>query len=162
MNENTITLAWHEYAMAAEIGKLRQLASIRRSSKDNHGFAGLGWSEHIEGACGELAVCKYLGVYWDGGIDTFKGADLGFGIQVRTRSKHYYELIFRNDDSDDDIYVLVTGQCPTYTVRGFIQGSDARKKEYLREHGGRPEAFFVPHGALTEPSRLRSMMVFPS
>lgn len=150
-----IELAWHEYAMASEIGRLRQLTSVRRGSADKHGFNGLGWSEHIEGACGEMAVSKFLGVYWDGGIDTFKNADVGLTIQVRTRSSHSYELIVRPDDYDDDIYVLVTGKCPTYRIWGHILGSEAKRDEYLQTHGNRPAAYFVPHGKLNDINGLR-------
>ena len=146
-----VALLWHEYAMASEIGRLRQLAAIRRSSTDNHGFDGLGWSEHIEGACGELVVCKYLRLYWNGGIDTFKGPDADIRIQVRTRSKHEFELIVRNDDNDDDIFVLVTGRCPNYIIRGFMLGRDAKQRQYLQAYGGRPPAFFVPQVDLHEP-----------
>lgn len=145
-----VTLAWHEYAMASEIGRLRQLTSVRRGSADNHGFTGLGWSEHIEGACGEMAVSKFLGIYWDGGIDTFKKADIGATIQVRTRSSHSYDLIVRPDDYDDDIYVLVTGKCPTYRIWGYISGSEAKKNEYIQTHANRPAAYFVPKNALKE------------
>lgn len=143
--------------MSSEIGRLRQLASVRRGSPDNYGFAGPGWSEHIEGACGELVVCKFIGVYWDGSIDSFARADIGRSIQVRTRSKHSYELIVRPDDADDHIYVLVTGVCPKYTIRGYLYGRDAKKDAYLQTHGGRDAAYFVPHSALMSPYDLRSM-----
>ena len=145
-----VTLAWHEYAMASEIGRLRQLAAIRRGSADQHGFNGLGWSEHIEGACGEMAVSKLLGVYWDGGIDTFKLPDIGSNVQVRTRSLHNYELIIRSNDSNDDIFVLVTGRCPSYRVWGYVLGREGKRQEYLQTHGGRPAAYFVPHSRLSD------------
>lgn len=154
-----VTLAWHEYAMASEIGRLRQLTSVRRGSADNHGFIGLGWSEHIEGACGEMAVSKFLGVYWDGGIDTFKSADIGATIQVRTRSLHSYELIVRPDDYDEDLYVLVTGKCPTYRIWGYISGTEAKKKEYLQTHGNRPPAYFVPNSKLIDIYQLSNLKV---
>jgi hypothetical protein len=149
-----IELLWHEYAMASEIGRLRQLAAIRRGSPDKHGFEGLGWSEHIEGACGELVVARYLGIYWNGSVDTFKSPDLGANIQVRTRASHTYELIVRPNDADDDIFVLVTGKCPVYRLRGFLRGSEAKMGEYSQKHGGRPEAFFVPHARLRPPEEL--------
>lgn len=143
-----VTLRWHEYAMASEIGRLRQLASIKRGSMDQHGFEGLGWSEHIEGACGEMAVSKVLGIYWDGGIDTFKAADISENIQVRTRSSHKYELIIRPNDADNDLFVLVTGKCPNYRIWGFISGKDGKSRNFLQEHGGRPAAYFVPQNEL--------------
>lgn len=140
---SVVTLTWHEVLMASEIGRTRQLEAIRRYRADRHGFAGAGWSEHIEGACGELAVAKSLGVYWDGAINTFSREDLP-DLQVRTRSRHDYDLIVRPQDSDDHIWVLVTGKCPTYRVRGWIRGRDAKQPLWERTHGDRPPAYFVP------------------
>lgn len=133
--------------MASEIGRLRQLSSVRHGRKDQHGFKGEGWNEHIEGACGELAVAKALNLYWNGSIDTFKENDLP-GLQIRTRSKHDYDLIVRPDDSNESKWVLVTGRCPEYDVRGWIQGIDAKKPEWQQTYGNRPAAFFVPAAAL--------------
>lgn len=142
--------------MASEIGRLRQLASIRRGSVHKYGFTGSGWTEHIEGACGEMVVSKFLGIYWDGSVDTFKAPDVGLKIQVRTRSMHNYELIVRNDDSDDELYVLVTGKCPSYRIHGYIAGRDAKKREFLQTHGNRPSAYFVPHAALLNIADLKN------
>lgn len=151
--DDTITLTWHEAAMAAEIGTLRQLASIRHDRQDRHGFTGEGWSEHIEGACGELAVAKFLGCYWNGSVNSFAACDLPF-VQVRTRSRHDYDLIVRDKDNDEEYYVLVTGKCPHYRIRGWISGGDAKRPEWLAEHGGRPPAWFVPAGELQDMDAL--------
>lgn len=150
-----ITLSWHEAAMASEIGRLRQLVSVKRGLLDQHGYSGDGWSEHIEGACGELAVAKALGRYWDGSVNTFEQPDLP-GLQVRTRSQPYYDLIVRPSDSDEDLYVLVTGRCPRYFVRGWVTGAEAKKEQWLQHHGNRPAAYFVPQSALHEMSDLPS------
>jgi hypothetical protein len=144
----TVTLTWHEAAMASEVGRLRQLAAIRAGRPDRHGFSGLGWDAHVEGACGELSVAKVLGRYWDGSVDTFKSPDLPGGVQVRTRSKHDWELLIRPCDPREAVYVLVTGRCPSYRVHGWIQGSEAMRQEWLANHAGRPPAYFIPQEAL--------------
>lgn len=134
--------------MGATVGVTRQISSLRKGLKDSYGFKGDGWGAHIEGDCGELAAAKALNRYWGGSVDTFKrGGDVG-PIQVRTRSKPHYELIVREDDPDDAIFVLLTGSCPTYEVVGTIKGSEAKQPEWLKTHGGRPPAYFVPHEAL--------------
>jgi len=149
-----IRLEWHEILMASEIGRFRQLAAMKKGLDDKHGFAGEGWSEHVEGACGELAVARFLGIYWDGGINTFKKPDLP-GLQVRTRSRDSYDLIVRPGDSDLDRFVLVTGRCPEYQIRGWITGSNAKKSDYLQVYGGRPAAYFVPASALSSPDSMK-------
>jgi hypothetical protein len=149
-----VVLSWHEVAMASEIGRLRQLASIKASRLDRHGFSGNGWDVHIEGACGELAAAKYLDLYWDGSVDTFKANDLPL-IQVRTRSRHDYELLVRPEDDDEAIWVLVTGQSPCFWLRGWLMGRECKRFEWVREHGGRPPAYFVPTLGLRPISQLR-------
>ena len=140
---STVTLTWHEAAMASHVGWMRQLAAIKAGKQDCHGYDGEGWSEHIEGACGEMAVAKFLGVYWDGSVNTWKANDLP-GLQIRTRSRHDYDLIVRPGDDDQAVWVLVTGRCPEYRVHGWITGSEAKRAEWLRNYGGRPAAYFVP------------------
>lgn len=145
----TVTLDWHEYAMGAEIGKLRQLASIRRGSQHKYGMTADGWTEHIEGACAELAVAKALGIYWDGSVDTFKGRpDLPGAVEVRRRSRDDWDLIVRPDDPDDAWFVLVVGSCPVYRIVGMMLGRQAKQDCWRQEYGGRPAAFFVPQADL--------------
>ena len=149
-----ITLTWNEAAMASHVGWMRQLAAVKRGLADSHGFDGGGWTEHIEGACGELAVAKALGVYWDGSVNTFKADDLP-GIQIRTRGRHDFDLIVRPCDDDHAAWVHVTGKCPTYKVHGWISGANAKQDKWLRNHGGRPEAYFVPASELCELAGLQ-------
>jgi hypothetical protein len=152
----TTTLTKYELDMAAVVGVRRNVSAVARGRQHQHGMsADDGWRAHIEGACGELALAKYLGKYWDGSVDTFRSMpDLG-DIEVRTRSKPYYDLIIREDDDPSKVYVLVTGSAPDYEVRGWIRGEQARRDEWLQSYGGRPPAWFVPQDALT-PIRKRA------
>lgn len=148
-----ITLTWHEAAMASEIGRLRRLSSLRHNRQNQHGFSGEGWNIDIEGACGELAAAKALNIFWDGGIDTFKGYDLG-ELQVRTTPKHENSLIIRPSDPDNHRYVLVTGLCPFYKIHGWLLGSDAKKNCWAQSPAGRPVAYFVPSKELRPIAEL--------
>lgn len=145
-----VTLTTEELLMCGTIAAQRHVESIIAGRKDRHGAASsddrLG--HHFEGACGELAYCKARNVHWTGSVNSFKGADVGSNVQVRTRSNHDWELIVRSDDSDLDWFVLVTGKAPTFTVRGYIQGRAAKRPEFLANHGGHGEAYFVPQSAL--------------
>lgn len=143
MSQNKIVLTWHEVALASHVGWMRNISSMRDKRTKGAGLTTAGWTEHCEGACGELALAKKLGLYWNGSIDTFSANDLP-GLQVRTRSRPEYELIIRPQDSDDAIWVLLTGQSPEFWVRGWIRGREAKQKEWLRSYGNRPEAYFVP------------------
>ena len=143
-----VVLDHSELELAAAVGLRRQLASLRDQREDRHGFSGPGWTIHIEGACGELAVAKAMGRYWNGGVDTFKAPDLSGSIQIRTRSNADYDLIVRPNDADEDLFILVTGRAPEFTVHGWIKGRDAKQEQWSRTYGDRPPAFFVPQSAL--------------
>lgn len=130
---------------------MRQIESVLAGRRDRHGFNGDGWGAHIEGALGELATAKFLDRYWRAGVNAFHGpADIGDRCEVRCRSSHDYELIVRTDDDDTRFFVLVTGVAPRYRVRGYIQGSNAKRVEWLKEHGNREPAYFVPHASLIQ------------
>ena len=150
-----VKLTGSELYLAAQVGVARQMEAMRKGLPDKHGFDGIeGWTVHIEGAAGEVAVAKALGVYWNGSLNTFKSQADVQRLEVRTRSKSYYELLIRPDDDSKAVFVLVTGRAPDFEVRGWIQGSEAKKDEWLQTYGGRPPAYFVPHDALHPISEL--------
>lgn len=149
-----IELEWYEYALAAETGKLRRLTAIRRSSANSHGAENLSWTEDIEGAAAEMAVAKALGIYWSGGIDTFKNPDLGRNFQVRWTPSHSNNLIVREGDLDTDAYILATGTTPKFVVRGYLYGYEAKNKDWERSPNGRPPAYFIPPNHLRPISEL--------
>jgi hypothetical protein len=140
-----VTLTSHELYLAAMVGVSRHLAALRRGLPDRHGYDGLdGWTVHIEGAAGELAMARVCNQHWGGSINTFHfKPDVG-KVEVRTRSRHEYELIVRTDDDDERHFVLVTGRAPAFKVHGYILASDAKRKQWLATHGNRPAAYFVP------------------
>lgn len=153
-----INLTNAEMLLAAHIGAMRQLSAIRKGLKDKHGFKDpeRGWHVHILGAMAEVAVARGVGRYWSASVDAFKaGGDIGDNLQVRFRTLDKYDLIVRDDDRDDDVFVLVTGLPPTMRVRGWLYGKEAKQKVYRASHGDRDEAYFVParnlHGMSTLP-----------
>ena len=144
-----VKLTWHEAAIGAEIGKLRRLTSIKNGRSQTAG-AKLGWTEDIEGACAELALAKYLGIYWNGSVDTFKSQpDVG-ELEVRHTSYPNGKLIVRPHDSDTATFVLIVGTCPEYRIVGTKVGLEAKRPEWLSDptSANRPSAYFVPQSEL--------------
>ena len=142
-----VRLTWYEVRQAALVGVDRYVRALKDGREDAHGLeqkGADGLALHVLGAAGELAFAKATNRFWSGSIDTFSNPDVG-AIQVRTRSKHDYELLVRVKDDDEAIYVLVTGQIPEFRVRGWMFGKEAKRKEWALTHGDRPSAFFVPH-----------------
>lgn len=109
---------------------------------------------HYLGALGECGAAQVLGFERPNSVNTFKAADLGTRLHVRTRSRLGYDLIVRPDDPDDALYVLCViehVELPPVTVYvvGTTTGRAAKQHEYSQTYGGRPSAFFVPASALT-------------
>jgi len=145
-----VRLAWYEQHFAAQVGVLRHTLALKEGRADSAGLSrdADGWSLHIEGAMGEMSYAKATNRYWNGSVNTFKrDGDVG-RIQVRTRSQPTYELIVRPDDRDDDEFVLVRGRSGEYHVVGRIEGRHAKRPEWLKTHGNRSPAYFVPDWAL--------------
>ena len=149
MLENEIILTDFECDFASHVGRTRQLEAMNKGLKHSYGYEGSGWSNHIEGACGEMAVAKYLNRYWNGSVNTFKtGGDVG-NVQVRMRRDHDHDLIIREADRDEDYFVLVTGQAPEFRIGGYILAKDAKAMtEYFKTFDKRPKAWFIPANKL--------------
>lgn len=164
-----VTLVGYELFAGAYNGVRRRLRTILwRDGKDNgrkqewpgggNGFEPGYFNESIEGALGEMAVAKYLNCYWDSSVDTWKEPDLAGLIQVRTRTQHHWDLIVRHKDADHEVYVLATGRAPSYILRGWIRGADAKQPQYLKNHGSYHPAFFVPQKDLQPMATLKEMI----
>ena len=145
----SVTLTWEEMKEAATVGICRNVESLRQGDKNAHGYDGSDtWTVNIEGACAELAFAKAMGIKGDGGINTYKAADVGNDWQVRWSPEHGNRLIVRSNDSDDHRFVLVSGQSPSFRIQGWRRGRDAKRPYWREAPCGRPAAYFVPKNCL--------------
>lgn len=142
-----VTLEWFEVSRAALVGVSRNVEAMRKGCVNRLPINDE-WSAHILGALGEAAFAKATNRYWSGSVNTFKAADVGENIQIRTRSKHSYDLIVRDGDKDDDVYVLVTGGPTEFTLHGWMRCGDAKCQKFKANYGNYGEAYFVPKSAL--------------
>jgi hypothetical protein len=137
-----------EMEIAVLVAAKRQIENLTRCRQDKHGAPrDSGWSLHIEGAAGEMAVAKWSGRYWNGNLSDLDADDVG-RVQVRTRSRHDYDLIIHPADPSDRAFVLVTGLAPRFMLRGWVWGREGKVPEYWRDPAGGRPAFFVPQSAL--------------
>jgi|TARA_R110000803_G_scaffold39334_2_gene84921 hypothetical protein len=157
--EFSVRLEWFEVSVALHIAGLRHAMSVRDKRKDNHGYQGRDLQDNLYGVLGEMAVAKLKNFYFPATVDTFKNADLGKNIQVRTvGSNRNRNLIVRPDDSCSDVFVLVEiikkeGYYDGL-VHGWIWGKDAKRDDWLSNFGQphRPSAYRVPTSELNEPN----------
>lgn len=154
-----IQLTKSEFFQAAQVGLMRRIASRARCLSHQYGLqdSPTAWGLDIEGACGELAAAKAIGVYWHGSINNWTLPDITgrWSIEVRTTARQSGRLIVRPEDSDESLFVHVTGLAPAYTVHGWISGADAKRPEWLHAPADRPAAYFVPSQALRPISDLQ-------
>lgn len=142
-----VKLEWYEMIEGAHCGLLRKIENMRKYPSVRS-VAGDEWQNHIEGACAEVAVSKYLNVYWPASVNTMFSPDMG-KYEVRCRSNHNWDLIVREKDADDLMVILVTGSAPNFIIRGWIRAGEAKQAKWIKDYGNyqRP-AYFVPQSAL--------------
>lgn len=143
----TIVLSHTEKMSAAMIGVMRHLDNTE-ANRDHlwGGDKNMGWQYHIEGAMGECAVAKHLGMFWSCGV---RGDDDVGEYQVRTTDESWKKLILHPEDEDNKRYYLVTGLNGTYSIRGWILCRDGKQKQWWQDPTKKNRwAFFVPQSAL--------------
>jgi hypothetical protein len=148
-----------ERTIAMEEGKRRQRVNEQRGLRGrNRGprYGQKALDVHLLGAAGELAVASYLGLKHELYKETEarRGSDDLPGIDVKTRSKHSYDLIVQKNESPDKKFVLVTIENQTVLLQGWCYGYEAMKEQYWADPArGRP-AYFVPQHTLRSINTL--------
>jgi hypothetical protein len=143
-----IRLTPSQLMVGALVGSMRQLKAIDRPNAHGLSDDDDGWGKHIEGACGEIAAAQATHRYWPASVNTFKTEPDVEGFDVRTRSKHTWDLLLREVDDISRVYVLVTGRAPEFIVRGWAHGVEAKSPQYIQTYGNRPPAYFYPQQKL--------------
>lgn len=154
---NFVELSEFNIFMAGMVGVSRHMKCIRAAT----GYNGInnrkrGWQDNCDGALGEQAFAKWLDVYWDGTPNTFRTKPDVAEYEVRTNSESWGDLILRDRDKDDAVYVLVLShECPRFHMQGWVYGRDGKQPQWRRKGDtSRPEAWFVPQNALNDMADL--------
>lgn len=142
-----ISLTSAEIMLGATAGVMRQVENLKNNAKP---FYGAGrendWQLNIEGVLGEMALSKYLNIYWKG-KGKMRAPDVG-DVDVRTTPHASGHLILHPNDPDDRLFYLLTGVNGNYTIHGSILGRAGKQDRWIKDPtGGRP-AYFVPQDAL--------------
>lgn len=149
-----VRLNFNEMYLGAMVGVRRRLSSVHAGYGERNGAQRVheaeAWYFNLVGALGEIAASKAIGAYWPASVKAKKGEpDMPPDWQVRTLASHDYDLIVRDDDADDQRFILVTGNGPEFVVHGWIYGRDAKRPEWRRDRGGRgAPCFWVPQNSL--------------
>lgn len=148
-----VQLTSYEFQVAKFVGEIRQNEALAKGLKDKHGLDPKnGVNVHVLGSAGEMAFCKAFNIYWPCTVNVFKSiGDVGAGVEIRTRSKPWYDLLVRQNDFDDRVFVHITGDDEddlTFHVKGWLCGKEAKRRLFMKDHGGREPAYFVNEDCL--------------
>jgi hypothetical protein len=153
-----VRLSWPQILVGAHVGCMRNVQSLRNKATPR---AGVGlddtWTINIEGACGEMAVAKHLGVFWAAEVGDLHADDVSV-YQVRTNtSRRLDDMILRDHDKNHKVYISVLSFVPKFVICGWITGEDGKREDWKRVGTpGRPPCYFVPRGALHSLATLPS------
>jgi hypothetical protein len=145
-----VRLTQTELMVAAYVGSGRNVQCLTREYTPGAGVGVVNtWTPNIEGAGGEMATAKALGIYYEPIIGNLHADDVG-PYQVRTNmSRRYDDTCLRPRDKPDRVYIGVLSFCPEFELIGWIWGVDGKLDEWLRPGDpGRPPCFYVPRKKL--------------
>jgi hypothetical protein len=148
-----------ERSLAMEEGMRRQGVNEAKGLRGRNGGAWKGSKAldiHLLGAAGEVAVASYLGMkeHLFKETEARRGSDDLPGIDVKTRSKHQYDLIVQKNEDACKKFVLVTIESQKTFLHGWCYGHEALQERFWADPArGRP-AYFVPKEALSPMETL--------
>jgi len=154
------TFTPEERQQAMEEGLRRQQVNESKALRGRNGGAWQGSKAldiHLLGAAGEVAVASYLGMkeHLFKETEARRGSDDLPGIDIKTRSRHKYDLIVQNKEDPRKKFVLVTIENQKTFLHGWCYGHEAMEEKYWADPArGRP-AFFVPKTVLRSMESLR-------
>jgi len=148
------TLTAEESKWAIDTAAARRFESQSHGRKNSHGMPPKydTVENDNQGAKAELFAANVIGIEWGATVNSFKGADLGSNIQVKSSKNPNSCLIFRCDDNPKHNYVLVTCAGDVFTIVGWIPGVEAKKDCWYTnaQCPSRPKQYFVPQSALLD------------
>jgi len=131
-----VRLEGYEAEVAVLVGSSRNKSALKKESRDVYpSNPVMSWGQHVEAAGAEMAVAKYLGLYWDGSVDTYRSGsgDLPYtNIDV----KHSQDGKWKVKDRDDGELILVKGVMPTYTIEAYCFTKEVKKASAPCEMSG--------------------------
>lgn len=121
---HVINLTPSELYIAAQAGAIRRITSLKEGHnhfKHQPEDKGHPWDWDIEGAAAEMALAKFLGLYWGADNRSFKLPDV-HNIQVRSTTRPDGCMIVRKNDDPRYRYVLIVGREGEYRLAGWRSG----------------------------------------
>lgn len=153
------TFTDEERQSAMEEGHRRQRVNEEKGLRGrNRGprFGQKALDVHLLGAAGEMAVASFLGLKHELYKETEakRGSDDLPGIDVKTRSRHSYDLIVQAKEDPSKKFILVTIEKQRTLIHGWCYGEEAMEEKYWADYAGGRPAYFVPQAQLRPMKEL--------
>lgn len=136
-------------AKALELGHYKHDKSERDGRRADW-YDGTERDNHADGVGGEMAVAFYLNQNFEFRVDTFKAADIGANIEVRTTRSRWFDLKVKERDKDHRIAIALRqyNDCG-YLILGWMTVKEAKALGELKDPNDRGKpAYFVAPGKL--------------
>lgn len=154
-----VTLNWSELMIAGTVALQRRAKHCIRGESARYGAPSSGheiWEYDIFACYAEIAVAKYLNLYWNDVGPEAANCDVGSMVGVRTRMKRTYRLILHKGDQDHVPFVSTWCNPPIIELTGWILAQDGKLERYWSDPTGNRPAYFVPTENLKQMSDLHS------
>lgn len=157
-----IQLTWPEMMTAYHVASQRRIMNMKKGLAGRYGAPEKDGSEELDiiSTRGEMAVAKFLNLYWSGSVGDYGAVDVGGLVEVRTRTKDWHSLIIHPEDRDWAPYVLVdSSMTPQFRIVGWIYGCDGKQEKYWSDPAkANRHAYFVTQEDLRDVSELKSLL----
>lgn len=160
-------LSWQEVYQVGCEGVRRNCAANANDQKQGHGLSGRGreyealqWHYHFAGVLSEYVVSVVIDRSWkfatrpkvraerdvrEGRGLAQRGPDVSHNIQVQNTHHADGHFIVREWHAPDTICVLVTGEPPLFTVRGWFFAHEGKHEKYFRPNfNNRGPGYWIP------------------
>jgi len=150
---------------ATKEAERRQLVNESCGLKGRNSAPALGansLSIHVLGAKGELAVAQYLNMedeVFQDQIPTRGSVDLPPNIDVKTRSRHWMDLVVQLDDSSQKIFVHATCENDFVRLHGWTYGHRVMQDCFKQDPAGGRPAYFVRASVLHSMTLLKDFLI---
>lgn len=152
-------LSWSEFHDAHQVGLARwtqvRIRNLKQTQGPRYQPPAVELWHHIMGAAGELAVARWLGIYWPGSnLDGWQNGAPDMGRRTEVKS------LCSNPDgplwvrrNPEHLFVLVDAtQIPRLRIIGWLDGTDAPKAgTYVPADGYAHGAHKIEQAALFPP-----------
>lgn len=141
---NAADMAW-----ANKVGEARWARVKRNGSKAK--FAGATMERHLEGARGELAFCRALGLVWPASDGTYLTApDVWPNWEIRTSPSMQGVKVVDTDPEHRLVAWVAGGRVPYFEVKGYIRAGGAKRhRDWYDDPGNRGRPIW-----LVPPARM--------